>query len=132
MASVHSSSSAMILRMRRTPVFLDFGTAGAGMVEEVLGSWGPSLGPGPAAEGWLCGEDDVWLGADGVAGAEESCMLGAGDVGSGSPLVTLRQEATQTGRPLMRGALEQEERGRGVTLEALSSTEWCLRVYLWS
>lgn len=88
MASDHSGSSAMILRIRRTlvPEFQPLDLLGGGMIEGLEG-WGPVLEVWPAVKNLSCVEIDDRLGADSVDVARVSCMLWTGSLGAGSPLV---------------------------------------------
>ena len=89
MASDHSASSAMILRIRRTPDpepgpvdFTRGGIIGVGFE-----------GCGPVLEVWPTAEDRSWmevedrLGIDSDSVVWVSCILGVGNTGPGGPLV---------------------------------------------
>ena len=92
MASDHSASSAMILRIRRTP------DPEPGPVDLArVGIIGVGFeGCGAMLEVWPTVEDRSWvevedrLGIDGDSVVWVSCMLGLGNTGTGGPLVMAR------------------------------------------
>lgn len=88
MASDHSVSSAIILRIRCTPApeLGPLGFTGGAMV-------GGFEGCGPVLEAWPVVEDRSWvevedrLGMDNEGVVWVSCMLGTGNTGTVGPLV---------------------------------------------
>lgn len=88
MATDHSASSAMILRIRRTPAPelgpLDF--TGGGMTEDFEGC-GPVLEAWPAVKDWSWVEVEDQLGTDGGGVIWVSSMLGTDNTGTSGLLV---------------------------------------------
>lgn len=141
MASDHSGSSAMILRIRRTlaPDFQPLDLLGGGMTEGLEG-WGPVLEAWPAVEDLSCMVIEDRLRTDSVGVTRVSCMLWTGSLGAGSPLVmALQRGVSQTGRFLVPMGTWRERRGGDLNFGAFQwafskrgSTQWFLRVHLWS